>query len=263
MSRPAVVVAISGLDPTGGAGIAADIEAIAAMGAHCCPLISCQTVQDSRGVLQLLPCDPQLLLEQARVLLADLRPDAFKLGALGSPQIVAAVQKIIAPYPDTPLVMDPVLAGGGGGSLARQGLLEALGDLLPRADLCTPNTHELAALAGDTDPEQALERLFRKGARRLLLTGTHAPGEQIRHQLASASGERQNFYCERLAGEYHGSGCTLAAALAARLAQGAAPGDACRSALDYCYRSLVSAYPLGQGQQFPRRLHRQGDLPSK
>ncbi|WP_426415953.1 bifunctional hydroxymethylpyrimidine kinase/phosphomethylpyrimidine kinase [Aestuariirhabdus sp. LZHN29] len=262
MSAPAVVIAISGLDPTGGAGIGADIEAIAAMGAHCCPLISCQTVQDSHGVQRVVPGDPALLIEQARVLLADLRPAAFKLGALASKEIVEAVQQILTPFPNVPVVMDPVLAGGGGGSLARQGLADALRDLLPRTHLCTPNTLELTALANEPDKALAAEQLFRLGARQILLTGTHAPTTQICHHLYTSSRQHHPFHCERLDGEFHGSGCTLAAALAARLAQGDTTLEACNASLKYCHHSLVNAYSLGEGQNFPGRLPRTGSTPA-
>ncbi|MCL6415070.1 hydroxymethylpyrimidine/phosphomethylpyrimidine kinase [Aestuariirhabdus sp. Z084] len=259
MPRPPVVVAISGLDPTGGAGIAADIEAITAMGGHCCPLISCQTVQDSHGVTRVEAVNSQLLIDQARVLLHDIKPDAFKLGALATAETVAAVRQILTPFPDVPVVMDPVLAGGGGGSLGGPALAAALCDLMPLIEICTPNIPELKTLAEacqEPDSVSDIDAVLQRGCGSLLLTGTHAASQQIHHRLYRANGEVQQYHCSRLPGEYHGSGCTLAAALAARRAQGDCLESACQAALDYCFDSLVNAYSLGKGQLFPDRLPR-------
>lgn len=255
LPRPAVVICFSGLDPTGGAGISADIEAITAQGAHCCPLISCHTVQNSSDVQHVQQADPQLLTRQATTLLDDIKPDAFKIGALGCAETVKVVANIVRQHPGIPVVLDPVISAGGGGKLSREGLIEAIIDeLLPLTSVCTPNTLEALKLGQHpTDETLSVADILQRGCHAVLLTGSHRDTKDVHHQLYQSNGTTNHYRYPRLAAEYHGSGCTLASCLAALLAQSHNVTDACQLALDYCRDCLSAAYSLGEGQQFPNR----------
>ncbi len=254
-TNPPVVLTLAGHDPIGGAGIQADLEAIRANGAWGASALACLTVQDTRGVYQVLPTDPALFAAQAEAVLSDLPVRVLKTGALASKEQVAVVRRLAQQHPDCALVIDPVLAGGGGGALGSSNLAEALfADLIPLATLVTPNTLEAARLTGQSDPAQAAATLIAQGAGAVLITGTHAPTEAICHRLYLADGSYEEFFNARLSSEYHGSGCTLAAAIAAGLARQLPLREACRRALAYCLKSLSHARQLGRGQALPDRL---------
>ncbi len=216
---------------------------------------SARRVQNSHGVQYLQVAEPKLLAHQAEVLLNDIRPDAFKLGALASAEVVQVVASVIRQYPDIPVVLDPVLAAGGGGKLSRDGLSEAvIEELLPLTTLCTPNTLEVAELGNSHTEEDAVAKILQRGCQAVLLTGSHRESHGIHHQLYQAGGLCNDFRYERLKHEYYGSGCTLASALAAFLAQDNDLVTASEQALKYCFDSLASAYLLGGGQHFPNRI---------
>ena len=121
-----VVMTLSGNDPTGGAGIQADIEALASMGCHAAPIITALTIQDTGGVYRFDPIDPSVVIEQARAVLEDMPIAAFKIGMVGSVDNVESIHSLLIDYPKIPVVLDPVLAGGGGGSLADDDVIDAL-----------------------------------------------------------------------------------------------------------------------------------------
>lgn len=257
-----VVLAIGGHDPSGGAGIQADIESIAANGAHAASLLTCLTVQDSCNVQALHPVAPELLIRQAELLLADCRISAIKIGLLGSPGAATAVSGLLRAHPHIPVVLDPVLAAGGGSDLAGSELLQRLREeLLSRCDLITPNIPEAVSLSGLDDSarlDDCGRRLLELGARAVLLTGTHESTEEqrITHRFYRPQLPIARSHWQRLPGEYHGSGCTLAATIAARLALGDALEQAVESALDFSWRSLRHAYRSGRCQLTPDRLFR-------
>jgi hydroxymethylpyrimidine/phosphomethylpyrimidine kinase len=170
----------------------------------------------------------------------------------------AIIQQLRSTQPDLPVVIDPVLSAGGGGALADNSVLEHLiSQLLPMASLATPNLSELERLTTISDnPDTAAASLLQQGCDALLLTGTDSPAslaDNITHWLYAAPNKAQAFNCQRLPGDYHGSGCTLAAALALYLAQGLDRIAATTAALHYCWQSLAQGQPLGRGQAFPRR----------
>lgn len=251
------ILCLSGHDPCGGAGIQADIETINSLGGHAACLITCLTVQDSRGLQALQPVDAGLLAQQATLLMDDLSIRAVKLGALGSAgaaELAAAlIRRLRSINPALPVVLDPVLSAGGGGQLSDRALLSALrSTLLPLITLCTPNHAELQALS----PANQASELVATGCQWLLLTGTDAaPADApvIQHHLYGQSGLTQVFDCPRLPESYHGSGCTLAAALSFYLATGHTVTEALPAALAYTQQCLEDARPLGQGQWFPQR----------
>ncbi len=248
---PPVVLACSGHDPCGGAGIQADIESIRAQGCHPATLVTALTVQDSRRAYSVHPVDPELLLRQARRLLEDLRPAAIKVGLVPNAGVAAALATLLDEMEKVPVVLDPVLHAGGGGAL---GAAENLAPLLARAALATPNRAEARRLGGVEDPEEAATRLLQRGCRAVLVTGAdEAGGAEVINSLYRA-GETRHWRWPRLPGRYHGSGCTLASAAAARLAQGETLEEALGRAQEYTLESLRRAFAPGRGQRFPGRF---------
>lgn len=258
INPPPIVATIAGHDPTGGAGIQADVEAIDANGCLATSIVTCITVQDTAGVRRVVPLPAELIAETARTLLGDLPVRMFKIGLIGNVAIARMLSLLLAEYPDIPLVLDPVLASGGGTPLADDALLEVLRrDLLPRTLLVTPNLPEALRLAGTEDPHEAAEKLRDFGCRNLLITGTHDNGtDEVVNRFYSRTGGPVLSTWPRLPGEYHGSGCTLAAAAAALLARGLPIADAIEQAQHYTWHSLRQAYHLGKGQLIPDRLYR-------
>jgi hydroxymethylpyrimidine/phosphomethylpyrimidine kinase len=251
-----VVMAFSGNDPTGGAGIQADIEALASMGCHAAPVITAITVQDTRNVIRYLPLEPGLVVEQARAVLEDIPVAAFKIGLLGSAEIVSAVHSLLQDYPDVPVVLDPVLAAGGGTPLADDDVREALTALLlPLTTILVPNSREARALAPEADSLNACGMaLLDRGCEYVLTTGTHESTPQVVNTLYGNRRVLETFHWERLEGEFHGSGCTLASSLAGLLAQGLEPFSAAHEAQEYTWEALRQGYRPGLGQQVPNRL---------
>lgn len=252
-TTPPVVLSLSGHDPTGGAGIQADIETIARLGCHPCTVITALTVQDTRNVRRVIPQAAEDFLEQARMLLADMPVAAIKIGLLGSVEIVRAVAEILAETKGIPVVLDPILAAGGGRNLAGGDLIaEIKSRLIPRATIMTPNTPEARKLAGKDDPGECAHALLQLGCPNVLLTGTHEDGSDVINCWYHAGGMESSRWT-RLPGSYHGSGCTLAAAVAACLALGYPMEVAVREAQRFTWDALNRGFRLGKGQFLPNR----------
>lgn len=249
-SAPPVVLTFAASDPTGGAGLQADVLTIAALGCHPLSVLTAFTVQDTRGVSRLRAIDAASVVEQARRLLDDIAVDAFKLGVLGSAENVRAIAEIISGHPRLPMVLDPVLASGRGDELADAEAIHALLEaIVPQSTMVTPNSLEARRLGG---PQRLLER----GCDFVLVTGTHEAGAQVVNTLYDAGGVVREDRWQRLPGGYHGSGCTLASAVAASLASGQAPADAAREAQAYTWQTLAAAFRPGRGQAIPQRFLR-------
>ena len=253
--RP-VVLCISGHDPSGGAGLQADIEALLAQGCHAAPTVTALTVQDTVDVLDFRVLDRDWVMAQANAVIADLPVAAVKLGMLGSIEMVETVLDIMAKLPGVPLVCDPVLRAGGGGALGKDEVGYAMRErLLPVATIATPNLPEariLAELPNGTADECAQKLL--PYISNLLITGGHGDETEVHNRLYFRDGSQHTFTCQRLPGSYHGSGCTLASTLAGRLALGENLTSAVKTALDYTWRTLRDAEAPGRGQFIPRRL---------
>jgi len=257
---PPLVLTFAASDPSGGAGIQADLLTLASMGCHPLSVITAITVQDSAGVEGMLAIDADWVADQARCLLEDMPVDAFKIGVLGSVENIAAIAEIVSDYPDVPLILDPVLASGRGDELANDDMTHALRELLlPQTTIVTPNSLEVRRLAeAEEDEELTLEqcaaRLIETGCEFVLVTGTHENTPQVVNTLYSKSGVVRSDSWPRLPGSFHGSGCTLASAIAAMLANGLDLPEAVREAQDYTWQTLKKAYRPGMGQLLPDRL---------
>lgn len=250
MSDRPVVLIVAGLDPSGGAGLAADIQAVTALGAHPAPAASLFTVQDTRNVSLTEALPAELVLAQAEAVLADMPVAAIKLGALGTAAVGTAVADLLAGHPGIPAVIDPVLAASGGGSLAESELVEVYRErLLPLGVLATPNHAELQALA----PEDGAAELLALGLPACLVTDGDGQGERIVHELQTEGGIELLPGGLRRPGPFHGSGCTLASAIAARLALGDALLDAIVAGDAFVQRAIAQAFRPGKGQAVPGR----------
>lgn len=253
--RPGVLC-LSGHDPSGGAGIQADIEALAALNCHALPVITALTCQDTHNVAAVQPQDPAWVARCVALLQADQPIAAIKLGMLGSAAMAQQVAEI-APNINAPLIIDPVLRAGGGTPLADSELLSVLREhLLPRATLITPNLPEAQKLAGldEQASAQACAEQLLKLTPAVLITGAHDDTVNVTNRLFTRYEGNHSWDCARLPGSYHGSGCTLAASVAGLIAQGIALPTACQQALDYTWQCLINADQPGSGQWLPRRI---------
>ena len=255
--RPPVVMVFGGHDPSGGAGLQADIETLASLGCYAAPVVTAITAQDTQGLKHFASVDTDLVIAQARAVLEDMPVAAFKTGMLASGITVSAIESILADYPDVPLVVDPVLATGAGQALAEEPLEDALRALLlPRATLTTPNSIEARRLAPDADTLDACgQALLALGCQYVLITGEHEPTTAVENRLYGERRLLQTYPWERLPGQYHGSGCTLAAACAATLAHRFDAVSAVGEAQDFVWHALKHAHRLGMGQLLPDRFY--------
>ncbi len=253
---PPVVLSIAGSDPSAGAGIQADLLTCARLGVHACTAITALTIQDSVNVQRFGLVDPAECLQQAQVILDDIPVRVIKIGMLGSAEMVRALVGLLDAYPQIPVVLDPVMTAGGGTSLAGMGLREAIcTELLPRVTIITPNGPEALALTGAADLRAAAVLLNAQGAQWVLLSGGHGEGPKLENLVFRGGILRQTVIQERLPHQYHGSGCTLASAVAAGLAKGQEMMQAIEGALAFTHDALLHAYPLGGGQFFPNRFY--------
>jgi hydroxymethylpyrimidine/phosphomethylpyrimidine kinase len=244
---PPLVLTFAASDPTGGAGLQADVLTLAALGCHPLSVVTALTVQDTRGVESLDAIDAGLVERQARKLLAEMKVAALKLGVLGSAANVRAIAAIAAGLPRVPLVLDPVLASGRGDALASDAVVDALLELIvPRTTLATPNALEARRLGGE-------RALLDRGCRYVLVTGTHAETKDVVNTLYDAKGKVREDRWPRLPGSYHGSGCTLASACAAQLAHGLEMAEAVRAAQEFTWQSLSAGFRPADGQSIPWR----------
>ena len=265
-----IVMTFSACDPTGGAGMQADLLTITSMGCHAATIVTGYTVQDTAGVEEFIAVDADHVDDQARTILEDMPIAAFKIGVLGDVETVATVAEIVSDYPDLPVILDPVLASGRGDVFADEETLLAIRELLiPQTTLITPNSYEARRLASIEDPsdaddkaaislDDAAARLIGWGIEFVLITGTHENTPEVVNVLYGEEGDRtvliRSDSWKRLPGSYHGSGCTLASAIASLLASGVDLEDAVREAQEYTWQTLAAGFRPGMGQFLPDRF---------
>ncbi len=259
---PPIVLVFSATDPTGGAGLQADILTLASMGCHPLSVVTAVTVQDTMGVDGLFAMDADWIIDQARCVLEDMPVAAFKIGVMGSVDNISAIAEVVSDYPDIPLILDPVLASGRGDELASDDMLIAMRELLiPQTTIITPNSLEARRLALDErndkdDPSliECAKRIILSGCEYVLVTGTHENTQEVVNTLYNEDGVVGSESWPRLPGQYHGSGCTLASAIAATIANGLPMEEAVKDAQEYTWQTLKSAFRPGMGQHIPDRL---------
>lgn len=257
-----VVLVLAGHDPSGGAGLTADAETIGACGVWPLTIPTALTVQNSRDVSAVMPCRGDDMRAMAAAL-GEFSVSAIKVGLVADLESLDAVVDIVRRYPGVPVVVDPVLRAGGGRELSSAELIDAFHErLLPLVDILTPNRAELERLTDScwqNDTDRAIA-LMAAGCQAVLVTGTDSPtagsaADKVVHTLHTPDNGRQ-WQWPRLAGNFHGSGCTLAASLAAYLAAGESLIQACELAQEYTWQTLRHGWQPVDGQALPRRLWR-------
>lgn len=248
------VLIIAGSDSGGGAGIQADIKAVTALGGYAMTAVTALTAQNTLGVHGVWPVPIDFVLQQIRVVVSDLGVDAVKTGMLATPDVIRAVAEELRPLKGrVPIVIDPVMIAKGGHPLLAPDAVEALvQELVPLADVLTPNAPEAAALLGKPvdDAESMREggaQLVHLGAKAVLMKGGRLQHPELVDVLVEATHETA-YFGERIETRHtHGTGCTLASAIAAGLAQGMALEPAVRRAREYVAEAIRSAPGLGAG----------------
>jgi hydroxymethylpyrimidine/phosphomethylpyrimidine kinase len=246
----------AGADPSGGAGLQADVQAIAALGAHPLSVVTALTVQDNDRVFSVHPTPPEMVRQQALALINKIDIAAVKIGIAGNranaEAIADIVQQLKRNNPGLPVVLDPVLASGHGDALSTDNAVQAIAPLLPVATVLTPNQPEAAALCGGETSLDAQVDILLRHCPHLLIKGGHGVGSDVVNHWFT-QGDTHTWTWPRLEGSFHGTGCTLASAIAALLATGEPVEEAIASAQAYCHQALLSAYAVAQGQRIPDR----------
>ncbi len=248
------VLIVAGSDSGGGAGIQADIKAVTMLDGFAATAITALTAQNTEGVFGILPVAPDFIRRQMEVVLDDIGADAVKTGMLHDAAVIETVAAVLADKaPAVPLVVDPVMVAKGGARLIEEGAVDALKQhLAARAAVLTPNLPEAEILCGQAIADvaamkRAAETLLRLGCRAVLLKGGHLPGDTVTDVLATGSGFR-TWESARIATRHtHGTGCTLASAIAAGIAQGMAIEAAVDRARDYVLKAIAGAPGFGRG----------------
>ena len=252
-ARP-TILSIAGHDPTGGAGITADIETINELGGHACSIITANTVQNSENLHSFEPVSTKLIDKQFSCLLEDFDIRAIKIGLIGSRETLDLLIELLSQAPGIPVVLDPILAAGGGTPVSNQAFIEELSTgLLPYVSLITPNIPEAKKLTNLRKPDDSAQVLMALGCENVLITGTHSDSEQVIHRLYSKEFGKLTIKTPRLVDSYHGSGCTLSSAISFYIASGHSITNAVKLAQEFTYASLVNADKPGHFQSFPVR----------
>ncbi|HJV52538.1 MAG TPA: hydroxymethylpyrimidine/phosphomethylpyrimidine kinase [Noviherbaspirillum sp.] len=255
MMRASVLI-FAGSDPSGGAGLQADIPAVGALGAHPLTAITALTVQDNDRVFNVHPVPAGLVQQQAHALIDKIDIAAVKIGIVGNrenAEAVAATLRVMKQRrPGLHVVLDPVLASGHGDPLAADNAVQAIMPLLAEATLVTPNLPEASALCGgERRLDVQVETLLRY-CPNVLIKGGHGTGSEVVNRWFT-DGNQCTWTWPRLEGSFHGTGCTLASAIAALLAGGKPMVEAIEAAQAYCHQALVAAYAVAGGQRIPNR----------
>jgi hydroxymethylpyrimidine/phosphomethylpyrimidine kinase len=253
-NKPRVLV-VAGSDSGGGAGIQADIKTITMLGGFAMTAVTALTAQNTLGVDEVLSIEPRFVALQMKSVLSDLGADAIKTGMLGSAKVVEAVADMCESLGfGLPLIVDPVMVAKGGARLLDKGALDALVlRLLPLASVLTPNVPEAEILTGMTisnvrDLERAADALLGLGPSAVLMKGGHLAGDTVVDVLRTADGADYRFEGPRIASRStHGTGCTLASAIAAGVAEGLTLHGAVARAREYVVRAIAQAPGLGRG----------------
>jgi len=254
-NHPTVLV-FAGHDPSGGAGIVADIEAITSMGGHAAPVVTAIVPQDTTDVKGYTAISTALIIEQARAVLEDMPVQCIKIGMLGSRTNIEVIHSILLQYENIPVVLDPVLGSGAGTALSDDSMVRAMCDLLlPLTTVITPNSIEARKLARQSDDLDACaHELLAMGSQYVLVTGSHENTHDVLNTLYGGQRKLQEYKWPRLAHDFHGSGCTLASSIAGLLAQGREPMSAIHEAQKYTWNTLKHGYRAGMGQLLPDRF---------
>ena len=261
------ILIFSASDPTCGAGMQADIQTVSSLGCHPLSALTGLTVQDTKGVYHVTPVDSKLFDAQAQAILDDSKVDLIKCGMLSSEENIHVLAKLLNEYPNIPVVLDPIMASGRGDELTSESMRQLMIELIfPRVTLLTPNSMEarqlvkLDDLKKDISIDEAAKRLLASGCENVLITGADEATDDVVNRLYLSDGETESYAWKRLPHDYHGSGCTLASAIAAYLAQGLSLIQSVEEGQDFTWHALESAMQTGRGQRTPNRFFWMNDF---
>lgn len=254
MSKPPRVLVVAGSDSGGGAGIQADIKTLSALGAYAMTAVTAITVQNTLGVSDVHAIPARVVAAQMRACLEDIGADAIKLGMLHSAELIGTVAAVLRDYPSIPVIADPVMVAKGGAALLQSEAVGALSaEILPLAAIITPNTEEAAVLLGapvgdEAQAAAAADTLAAKYGTAVLLKGGHLQGAEVRNLLVRPGHPPERFVSPRIDTPHtHGTGCTLASAIAAGVAAGLALNEAVGHACGFVHAAIANAPGFGQG----------------
>ena len=242
------VLTIAGSDPSGGAGIQADIKTITALGGYAMSAVTALTVQNTLGVMAVHQVPLDIIEGQIRACLDDVGADAIKIGMIGDGKTAVLIADFLAAYPSIPVVLDPVLVATSGDSLAQNDVLSIMKErLIPHAALITPNIPEAVTLSdGQEAKDKIVQALKELGAKAILLKGGHDSDAIVQDILYAK--EVSIFKHERIETRHtHGTGCTLASAISTGIAQGSTLQESVQRATDYVHKAILQAPCLGAG----------------
>lgn len=260
MRAPTVLI-VSASDPTSGAGMQADVQTVSSLGCHPLSILSGITVQDTIGVEQVSSVAPALFAAQLKAIFTDSKVDVIKCGMLSSKENMEVFANLLQEHPTIPVIFDPVMASGRGDALSTEAMRQYLLEhIMPHVTLITPNSIEAKQLVKIDDQKlkitmkEAAKRLQASGCHNVLITGSHEQTDEVINQLFLEDGSLQSYAWKRLPHAYHGSGCTLASAIAAYLAQGLNLRSAVEEGQDFTWHALQAALQIGHGQRIPNRF---------
>jgi hydroxymethylpyrimidine/phosphomethylpyrimidine kinase len=258
------ILTFAASDPTGGAGIQADLMTQTSLGCYPLCVLTAITCQDTSGVSDVLPIDPSIVEKQARLILNETKIDVIKCGVMASEENIKVISEIIKDYPDVPVVIDPILSSGRGDNLALGDSLQLMiRHLFPLAEIITPNVNEAAKIISNKNISEIDEdllfigkSLMDLGPKNALITAAdyQVDKKTLTNTLFCQDGGIFNFDHERLPQSFHGSGCTLASAIAAYLAQGMSIHTAVEEAQKFTIDTLKNGLVNGNGQLIPNRF---------
>ncbi|NNE38122.1 MAG: hydroxymethylpyrimidine/phosphomethylpyrimidine kinase [Gammaproteobacteria bacterium] len=253
-SKKPVILALSAHDPSGAAGIQADMETVNHYRCHCVSVITALTAQNTGKFDSILPQNPIVFRQQAELLLADIKVHACKVGLIGSDLLVHEISEVLDSLNGIQVVLDPVLHSGTGSNLSSEDIVSALKEnLMPKVTVLTPNIKEALTLSGRSNPADSATVLLETGCKNVLITGADQSSDKVINVLYRQDHEPIEYVWDKLDGSYHGSGCTLASALTCELAGGNDIPSAVQKAQEYTIQSLKHAVQLGNSQFHPQR----------
>lgn len=248
------VLSIAGSDSGGGAGIQADIKTITMLGGYAATAITALTAQNTVGVFGIMEVPTDFIKQQIELVLSDIGADAIKTGMLHSTEVIEAVAQSTDKYSHIPLIIDPVMVATSGGKLLKDDATMALKTrLIAKATLVTPNIPEAEILSGIVidnidDMRKASKIILKTGAKAVLLKGGHGKDSEITNLLTDASGNEEIYNSQRIkTTSTHGTGCSLASAIACNIAKGNDLKASISNAIEYVYNAIKYAKKLGNG----------------
>ena len=257
VDKKPVVLVMAGHDPSGGAGIQADIETIARNNCHAATVITALTTQNTSEFIKSISVNPDDFQEQINLILAEMQIKSCKIGLIADLGILSIIEKTLYSLKNIPIVIDPVINAGSGEKMMTDDITVSLYEkLMPFTTVITPNSIEARKLTGMDSLEAAAAEFHKRGCTAVLITGTHEQTEKVVNTLFLKNETPLSNEWDRLPGNYHGSGCTLASAIAAQLALGRDIKQSVSTAQEYTWQTLKHGVLLGKTQIHPDRFYK-------